>query len=161
MGKDIVIEGWHDKTVPPLKKGKRWFELCSVVVVVLLLGGCSAATSVVGKVAATAAAPVFGLAVRDAETTLLWVERELEAGRLSDSMAVAARKCPEAVITLDEMRAELGEVDESEDGFKGLIYYGTVGRFGQDLKTEATVQLQNLLGSCMVLIPAEKMLKLL
>ena len=56
----------------------------AIIVIALLVGGC---TQTVGRIVTTAASivvkPVLGLAVKDAKTTLQWVESELQGGRLS------------------------------------------------------------------------------
>jgi len=107
------------------------------------------------------AKPVLGLAVKDARTTLAWIDREEAAGRLSSKTAVRARKCPESVIALDALRAQLAEEGEEkvEDAFHGLIYYGTLNRFSKGVESEAAAYLEAFAMNCMPLIPAEKLIK--
>ena len=114
---------------------------------------------VVGKVTSVVAKPVLGLAVKDARTTLSWVDREVEAGRLAEGIAVIARRCPLSVIALDELRNRMAAGATAEEGFKGLIYYGTLNRYGKGVQAEASRYLSDLASSCLPLIPAEKLMK--
>ncbi len=133
-----------------------WISIC----LVLMLGGCTAATAVGGKIAAVAVKPVFGLAVKDAETTLAWVDHELEAGRLPAVDEEFAKQCPEAVLALDALRARLEGAEEDVEGFKGFIYFGTLNRFGRSPQEEAATHFQRLVGACFPLIPAEKLIRI-
>lgn len=124
---------------------------------IVLLGGCSG-IGVIEKVTSVIAKPILGLAVKDAKTTLLWVEREVEAGRLLPIVAEAAKKCPEAVIALDALRTRMSEGASNVEGFRGLIYYGTLNRYGQGVQAEAGTYLKQVAQDCLPLIPAEKLM---
>lgn len=130
------------------------------LVLMLVLSGCTTASVVGGKIAAVAVKPIFGLAVKDAETTMAWVDRELEAGRLPAADEEFARQCPEAVLALDTLRARLESAKEDVEGFKGLIYFGTLNRFGRSPQEEATTHFQRLVGACFLFIPAEKLIRI-
>ncbi len=132
-----------------------------IIPMLLILGGCvGIAETVVEKVVLTAARPILGFAVKDAKTTLVWVEREESTGRLSPIDAASARKCPESVLALDALRARVKEKTAETKGTKGLIYYGTLARYGKGVQAEASQELVQLAESCVVLIPAEKLIKL-
>ena len=124
--------------------------------VLLFLTGC---TTVVSTVAGVVAKPVLGLAVKDARTTLSWVDREVEAGRIAPVDAEAAKQCPLSVIALDELRNRMAAGATTDEGFKGLIYYGTLNRYGKGVQAEASRYLSDLASSCLPLIPAEKLMK--
>ena len=124
---------------------------------IVLLGACSG-TTIVGKVASVVAKPILGLAVKDAKTTLAWVDREVAAERILPVQAEAAKRCPEAVIALDALRARMSEGTAGVEGFRGLIYYGTLNRYGQGVQAEAGRHLKDLAQSCLPLIPAEKLM---
>ncbi len=127
------------------------------IILALMLTGCTV-PKIVEKVVSVVAKPVLGLAVKDAHTTLAWVEREEKAGRLSPVDAEAAKRCPEAVIALDALRARMSEGTAGVEGFRGLIYYGTLNRYGQGVQAEASRHLEQLARSCLPLIPAEKLM---
>ena len=129
-----------------------------IAVALLMLGGCTVAevvtSPITSRVAGVIAKPIFGLAVKDARTTLTWIEREVAAGRLAERLAPLAQQCPNAVIALDEMRAKLaGEGVEELEGFKGLIYFGTIGRFGQSPQDDLAMRFEELASSCSVSVP--------
>ena len=139
-------------------------NIALIAVMAIFLGGCTVAdlvtSPIVGKVAGVVAKPILGLAVKDARTTLAWIEREMAAGRILLSDVVLARRCPDAVLALEEMRAQLtGEGVEELEGFKGLIYFGTVGRFGQSPQNDLALRFAELSNSCIRLIPAEKLIR--
>ena len=123
------------------------------------LSGCVVG-SLAEKAASVVAKPVFGLAVKDAQTTLTWVDREVESGGLSPWAAEAAKRCPEAVIALDMLRTRMSESADKVDGFRGLIYYGTRNKFGQSVQVEAGEYLKQVAQECLPLVPAEKLIKL-
>ncbi len=127
---------------------------------VFALPSCAIGETVVKTVVLKAAKPIFWFAVKDAKTTLVWVEREQSAGRLSSVDATSARRCPESVLALDALRARLKEKTAETKGTKGLIYYGTLARYGKGVQAEASQELVQLAESCVVLIPAEKLIKL-
>jgi hypothetical protein len=129
----------------------------ALVVALLFLGGCTIPT-IIDKTVSVVAKPVLGLAVKDAQTTLAWVEREEKAGRLLPVVADAAKKCPEAVIALDALRTRMSEGAAGVEGFRGLIYYGTLNRYGQGVQAEAGRHLEQLAQDCLPLIPAEKLM---
>jgi len=127
-----------------------------VLALALFTSGC---VQTIGTVASVVAKPVLGLAVKDARTTLSWVERELQAGRLAPVDAEAAKKCPLSVIALDELRTRMAAGASREEGFRGLIYFGTLNRFGKGPQAEASRHLSNLAAACLPLIPAEKLIR--
>jgi len=127
-----------------------------LILAFMTFGGCA---TVVEKAVSLVAKPVLGLAVKDAQTTLAWVEREEQAGRLSPVDVDLAKRCPEAVVALDALRARMSEGTAGVEGFKGLIYYGTKNRYGQGVQAEASRYLKQLAQDCLPLIPAEKLIK--
>ena len=132
------------------------------IIAILLALGLSACTGigVIEKVASVVARPVLGLAVKDAKTTLAMIEREEKAGRWPPVDVELAKKCPQAVIALDALRTRMSEGDSKVDGFRGLIYYGTLNRFGQGVQAEAGRYLEDVAQACLPLIPAEKLMKI-
>ena len=124
---------------------------------IVLLGACTP-IGIAEKVVSVVAKPVLGLAVKDAKTTLAWVDREVKAERILPVQAEAAKRCPEAVIALDALRARMSEGTAGVEGFRGLIYYGTLNRYGQGVQAEASRHLEQLARSCLPLIPAEKLM---
>ena len=142
--------------------GKPWPRLAvarslAFLGLIVLLGGCTP-IGVIETVVSTVAKPILGLAVKDAETTLAWVEREVEAGRLAPVDVDLAKRCPEAVIALDALRARMNEGASNVKGFRGLIYYGTLNQYGQGVQAEAGRHLKDLAQACLPLIPAEKLM---
>ena len=133
-----------------------WGSWIMVLFMILFISGC---TTVVSTIAGVVAKPIFGLAVKDARTTLSWVNREVESGRLASIDAEAAKQCPLSVIALDELRSRMAAGSTTEEGFKGLIYYGTLNRYGKGVQAEAGRYLSDLASSCLPLIPAEKLMK--
>lgn len=125
----------------------------------VLVSGCAVGEKVVVKVATVIAKPVFGLAVKDAKTTLMWVDAQEKSGTLAPVSVAAAKQCPNAVLALDELRTRMGK-ESKPDGFKGLIYYGTVNRFGPSAQDEASRHLQQLARECLPLVPFEDLIKL-
>ncbi|KKK77932.1 hypothetical protein LCGC14_2848650 [marine sediment metagenome] len=124
---------------------------------IVLLGACTP-IGIAEKVVSVVAKPVLGLAVKDAKTTLAWVDREVKAERILPVQAEAAKRCPEADIALDALRARMSEGTAGVEGFRGLIYYGTLNRYGQGVQAEASRHLEQLARSCLPLIPAEKLM---
>ena len=125
----------------------------------LLFGACTP-IGIAEKVASVVAKPVLGLAVKDAQTTLAWVDREEKAGRLGVAGVGLAKRCPEAVIALNALRERMEKGTAGVEGFRGLIYYGTLNRYGQGVQAEAGRYLSQLAQDCLPLIPAEKLIKI-
>lgn len=125
----------------------------------LMLMGCTP-IGVVEKAVSVVAKPILSLGVKDALTTLAWVEGEVKAGRLSSVDADLAKRCPEVVIALEALRTRMNEETAEVEGFKGLIYYGTKNRFGQGVQAEASRHLKQFAEACLPLIPAEKLIKI-
>ena len=128
----------------------------------LFVGACTPTTALVkvgSKVASVVAKPVFGLAIDDAGTTLEWIKNEVASGRLTAEQAEEAKRCPLSVIAIGELRDRMAAGATTEEGFKGLIYYGTKNRFGQGVQAEASTHLSALAKACFPLIPAENLLK--
>lgn len=136
---------------------RKLWRCFGIVILTALLTGC-ASTAVVKKAASVVAKPILGLAVKDARTTIAWIDREQKAGRLAPADVGQAKKCPEAVLALDALRRRVTEATTKEAGFKGLIYYGTLNRYGRGVQAEATVNLKELAEGCLPLIPAEKLI---
>ena len=130
----------------------------ALVAAFVLVAGCTP-ISAIENVVSVVAKPVLGLAVKDARTTLTWIEGEEKAGRLSPVDVDLAKRCPEAVVALDTLRTRMVEGTVVPDSFKGLIYFGTKNRFGQGVQAEASRYLSQLAQDCLPLIPAEKLIK--
>ena len=130
----------------------------ALVGLILLLGACTP-IGIAEKVVSVVAKPILGLAVKDAQTTLAWVDREEKAGRLSPVDVELAKKCPESVVALDALRTRMAKGTVTAEGFRGLIYYGTLNRYGQGVQAEASRHLKDLAQACLPLIPAEKLIK--
>ena len=131
--------------------------LAALVLGGFLLGGC---TSIASKTLNVLAKPILGLGVKDANTTLAWVKVQEAAGRLTEPNVKLAKACPEAVLALDALRAQIaGQEEEKIEGFKGLIYLATKARFGQSIKQEATFLVQGLIAACGPLIPADRLIR--
>ena len=131
--------------------------LAALVFGAFLLGGC---TGIASKTLNVLAKPILGLGVKDANTTLKWVKVQEAAGRLTEANVKLAKACPEAVLAVDALRAQIaGDEDEKIKGFKGLIYLATKARFGQSIKQEATFRVQELIAACGKLIPADRMIR--
>lgn len=132
----------------------------ALVAALFLLGAClgGSGIGVIEKVGSVIAKPVLGLAVKDAKTTEAWIDIEVAAGRLSAVDAEAAKRCPRSVIALDALRSRMSEGAGKVDGFRGLIYYGTLNRYGQGVQAEASRHLKDLAQACLPLIPAEKLM---
>ena len=138
---------------------RRFLALLWWVAAFAILGACTP-MQVIEKVASTVAKPVLGLAVKDAQTTLAWVDREETAGRLAPVDVDLARKCPEAVLALNVLRERMSEGTARVETFRGLIYYGTLNRYGRGVQAEAGRYLQDVATACLPLIPAEKLMKI-
>ena len=131
--------------------------LAALVFGAFLLGGC---TGIASKTLNVLAKPILGLGVKDANTTLKWVKVQEAAGRLTEANVKLAKACPEAVLAVDALRAQIaGDEDEKIEGFKGLIYLATKARFGQSIKQEATFLVQGLIAACGPLIPADRLIR--
>ena len=63
------------------------------------------------------------------------------------------------MIALSELRSRMAAGASTEDGFKGLIYYGTKSQYGKGVQDEASRYLSDLASSCLPLIPAEKLIR--
>jgi len=130
-------------------------------VLALGLGGCAELLMLGGGGAAGAAGayfgpkflqPIAGFAAADARTALAWIEAEEKAGRLSAEKATQARACPTAVVALDN--AKLAAMAEpSVEGTKGLIFHGTVRKYGPDHEAEMQKSVTMILTACRDLIP--------
>ena len=138
---------------------KRWFPIAALIFGAFFMSGC---TNIAGKVAGVLVKPVAMFAEADAKTTLLWIDRELIAGRLTEVEAEMAAKCPDAVMAMAALRARAaGEGVDDIKGTKGLIYLGVRAMFAKSLKDEAAMHVKSIIGSCAQLLPAEKLLGIL
>ena len=134
------------------------YRTIAVIIVAIFVSGC--AETVVKRIGPMLAKPIFGLVVSDANSTMKWIEREEAAGRLSEVNVVLAKQCPEAVLALDKIRTQVRKRSDSSKGFRGLIYLGTLARFGQGTRTEVTTNVRKLMDTCPSLIPIEKLIGL-
>lgn len=138
----------------------------ALLIVALMVSGC-ATTAVVTKIATTVTKPIFGLMVKDAYTTMGWIEVAVANGTIAPVNVELAKRCPEAVLALDALRTQLiadAAADGKAEGFRGMIYFGTVSKYGggiQGVQTEFSKHLSALAESCMKLIPAGKLLKIM
>lgn len=141
--------------------GMKKFLLPLLLIGGLAISGCSTSIAgVAGKAVGVIAKPVFSLAIPDASTTLLWVEAEVAAGRLSEADAVLARLCPDAVLALDALRTELEVAEAEVEGRKGLIFYATEKKFGRSIQLNLTTHITTLAVSCIQLIPQGRLLSI-
>ncbi len=133
----------------------------ALVGALFFLGACSGSTvinKIAPKVASVVVKPILGLAVRDAKTTEKWIDSEVAAGRLPAADAEAAKRCPDAVIALDALRTRMAERKTEVDGFRGIIYFGTIRQYGRGIQAEASQHLKQLAQDCLPLIPAERLM---
>ena len=114
----------------------------------LATGGCA----VVSK----ATAPVLGLATEDAQATIAWIDEQVAAGTLTAQDAELAKACPEAVLALSALREGIAEA-ETPDGFKGLIYFGTIKKYGGSERDEVVRAVTQTAASCIPLVPYTKL----
>lgn len=96
--------------------------------------------------------PVAGFAVADATTALAWINQEEKAGRLSPDKATQARVCPDAVVQLDTAK-QAATQEPTIEGKKGLIFLGTVRKYGPDHDAEIQQSLSTILSACRDLVP--------
>lgn len=138
----------------------------ALLIVVLMVSGCSIA-SVAVKAVDVVAKPIFGLVVKDARTTLDWIKLAVDNGTIAPVNVELAKRCPEAVLALNALRNQLtldAAADDKAAGFRGMIYFGTISTYGggiQGVQMEFSRHLSALAESCMKLIPAGKLLKIM
>lgn len=120
------------------------------IAMLLMLGGCATIAEWIGS-------PFLNLAGQDAQATMKWIDTQEKAGNLSPANVIRAKRCPQAVLELGEMRKQLAETVK-EDGFKGVIYFGTIGKYGSGLKDEITDKLKEAARECISLVPVEKLI---
>ncbi len=118
-----------------------------------IASGCSAIASKVAE-------PVLSLASEDATATLAWIDGQVEAGNLSETDATLAKACPEAVLALNELRAVIANA-EAPDGFKGLIYLGTVKKYGGGERDLVVRSITQTAASCLPLVSYDRLLYLM
>ncbi len=128
----------------------------AAIVLVFALGGCAAFAE---KAAGMAVAPVFGLVGSDAKAANAWVDAQVTAGRLSETEAAEARLCPNAVLALSEIRADVTDDGKDVDGFKGVIYHAVKARFGRSRQIDIVGHIQTLAIRCGELLPVEKLVR--
>ncbi len=129
----------------------KMLAIIGVVLSALIIGGCTTVAKV--------AEPVLGLAVEDAQATVTWIDTQVAAGKLSASDAVLAKACPEAVLALNALRASMEEA-ETPDGFKGLIYFGTIKRYGGTERDLIVRGVTETASTCLPLLPYTKLMDL-
>ena len=134
-------------------------RLLALIVGAFLLSGCTIVTSVAGKVAGTVAKPVFGLVESDAKTANEWINAEVAAGRLSETLAAEARLCPDAVLALSAIRDEVTDGSKDVEGFKGVIYHAVKTRFGRSTQVDIARLIQTLVSRCVEALPVEKLVR--
>lgn len=103
--------------------------------------------------------PVMGLAVEDAKATLVWIDEQVAAGNLSPEQAEMAKACPEAVIALNVLREGMAE-GETPDGFKGLIYFGTIKKYGGTERDALVRHITDIAATCSPLLPHTKLMEI-
>lgn len=132
-----------------------------LIVTLLLIAGCASQQVLADGKAAVGKAivkPVMGFAIEDAQTTIAWINEQVRVNRLSAVDAEQARRCPRAVLSVAELR-ELFETGAAVEGRKGLIYLGTVSRFGgPTMERELRGKLAELIAACGELVPADRFL---
>ncbi len=121
---------------------------------ITLLGLISLA--MVGCIGLDGPGPILNLGVKDAQTTLMWVEHQEAANTLSPEDAVIAKQCPNAIIALDTLRESLKPLPDEAEGFRGVIYYGTLSRFKQGPEDLIRDHLTDVVNKCTHLIPSDK-----
>ncbi len=142
-------------------------RLGALLIVGLMVSGCGVAGSIPLKVVEVVTKPVFGLMVKDAYTTLDWLKVAVANGTIAPVNVALAKRCPEAVLALDALRKQLtadAAADNKAEGFRGVIYFGTIRKYGggiQGVQTEFSKHLSTLAESCMKLIPAGRLLKIM
>ena len=134
-------------------------QLILVALLGLFVGGCTT-VGAIGTVIDVAAGPVLGFAVKDANTTLEWVDREETAGRLTEVSATSAKLCPLSVLALDDLRSKLKVRLDDPEGTKGFIYYSTVKKYSQGTQANISLQFQQLAMHCIRLMPDRRLLSL-
>ena len=127
-------------------------KIIAALAVLFLSTGCA---TIAGKVAE----PVLNLAAEDATATLEWIDTQVAEGNLSMTDAVLAKACPDAVIALDELRKGLAAV-ETTDGFKGLIYFGTIKSYGGGQRELVVRGVTDVAARCLPLVSYKRLLGL-
>lgn len=126
-------------------------------VALVLVGGC-AAGSAPQRIVAMITKPILGFAAEDAKTTLDWIDQQVKDGKLSMSDAQVARQCPESVLALAAYRDQ-AEAQKDVAGKKGLIYSGTLLRYGGMAEhRQIRAKFKDLMATCSELVPTEKLL---
>ncbi len=122
--------------------------------IVLIASGCvaSAIEKIPGKIVKVVTKPILGFAAADSKTTLAWIDQQVTDGKLTVEQAIGAKKCPDAVIALDALRKTLLEPTEVE-GKKGLIYFGTIKKYGGDPTATVRDHLNVIVAYCIGLLP--------
>ena len=131
----------------------KTFAIISVLLAALAIGGC---TSVGQTVAHKVAEPVLGLAVEDAVSTLMWIESQVADSQISAIDAELAMACPKAVLSLHTLRMSMEEA-EAPDGFKGLIYFGTIKKYGGTERDMVVRGVTETAATCLPLLPYTKL----
>ena len=126
----------------------KTFAIISVLLAALAIGGCTTVAKV--------AEPVLGLAVEDAQSTVTWIDAQVFEGRLSAVDAELALACPEAVLSLHALRMSMEEA-ETPDGFKGLIYFGTIKKYGGTERDMLVLGVTETAATCLPLLPYTKL----
>lgn len=121
------------------------------------LSGCAA---VAGKVAGVLVKPVAIFAKADATTTNKWIDREFAAGRLTEAEVSIARQCPDAVLAMAKLRAQVeGDGEDDIEGTKGLIFLGVRALFAKSIKDQAVLHAKDIVANCSKLVPVEKLFR--
>ncbi len=125
--------------------------VAAALAVLVLASGCT--------VVSRAPGPILSLASKDATATLTWIDDQIAAGNLSETDAALAKACPGAVLALNELREKLAAV-EAPDGFKGLIYFGTVKKYGDGQRDLVVRGVTEVAASCLPLVSYRRLLGL-
>ncbi len=132
---------------------KKLQIVAAALAILFLASGCTAVASKVAE-------PILNLAVEDATATLAWIDEQVEAGNLSETDAVLAKECPLDVLALDKLRTGIAEAEEP-DGFRGLIYFGTLKRYGGSERDVVVRGITQTAASCLPLLSHDRLQLLL
>ena len=149
-----------------MKNRSRFFVLATL----LLLGGCSTAAldikkfdvgSVPRRVLEVLVDPIKDFAMEDAKTTIKWIDLKEKSKDLMPAQAQEAKICPESVLSLDKLVSGQVKAGDEVEGAKGLIFYGTVQKYGagasgKKFEDQVKEQALKVVAECGKLVPAEK-----
>ncbi len=117
--------------------------------ILFLASGCA---TVVGKVSD----PILNLAGEDAAATLVWIDEQVLAGNITPEQEVLAKLCPQSVLELNALRVGM-EASGEPDGFRGLIYFGTLKKYGGGGRDVVIRSVTAVAANCLPLVPYERL----